>query len=128
MAPSILIFFVLIVYIVFSWYQWWYGGGFSCRPLVETMPVAAFPLAFLANSIFYGRKGLIKKISFGVIMIFLIVLNLFQTYQYSIGTIFFEYTNRAYYWRVFGKVRATDEDRKLMMSQEEGRKQREEAK
>jgi hypothetical protein len=47
LAPALGVFMVVIIYSIFSWSQWWYGGGFSCRPLVETYPVLALPLAAL---------------------------------------------------------------------------------
>ena len=37
------------LYGIFCWYQWWYGGGFGSRPLVDTLPLLALPIAVLAE-------------------------------------------------------------------------------
>lgn len=115
-APSIVLFLVLIVYLVFSWRIWWYGGGFGARALIEALPLMAIPLAVLCQYIYYKWKSMLLRIVFAVIMCFFVALNMFQTYQYDIKTIHWVQMSKAYYWRVFGKIRATDEDRKLLMS------------
>jgi len=117
-APAVVVFFVLMFYVVFSWRGWWYGGGFSARALIETLPVAAFPLAYLSCDIFLGMKNMAIKIAFSVAMSFFITLNLFQTYQYSLGIIHFVYMTKTYYWKVFGKTKITDESKYLMTGEE----------
>ncbi len=42
---SLLLVFALFAYITFSWWCWWYGGGFGTRPFVELYPFLALPLA-----------------------------------------------------------------------------------
>lgn len=101
------------VYVVFSWYAWEYGGSFGCRALVETYAVLAFPLAALLTSLANQRRNSIK-IGMGLLFIAFVGLNLFQTYQFSFGTIPWDHMNREYYWRIFGKVKATDDDWKLL--------------
>ncbi len=41
----VLIFTVLNLWIISSWHDWGYGGAFSMRPLVESMPLVALGLA-----------------------------------------------------------------------------------
>jgi hypothetical protein len=123
-APSLLLFFALIIYVVFSWREWWYGGGFSARALVESLPVLALPLAFLSHNIFHASRSLSKKITFSAIMVLFVALNLFQSYQFSLGTINSGLMNRAYYWAIFGKVHPGPNDSKLMMSEAELEAQR----
>ena len=118
-VPVLFAFFTLMVYIVFSWRQWWYGGGFSARALIETLPVLALPLAVLVQGVFSGKLGLLKKISFSVVMLFFVVLNLFQTYQYSYSTVHYVRMTEKYYWRVFGKVKASGEDLQFLMTDKE---------
>lgn len=33
------------IYICSSWWSWWFGGGFGCRPLADLVPLLAVPLA-----------------------------------------------------------------------------------
>ena len=41
----ILIFFICNLYVISSWWCWWYGGGFGMRPLIESYAILAIPLA-----------------------------------------------------------------------------------
>jgi hypothetical protein len=43
----VLIYFPLNVYVISSWYCWWYGGSFGSRPFVEASPIFALALCAL---------------------------------------------------------------------------------
>lgn len=102
LVPTLASFMILMIYCVFSWSQWWYGGGFSCRPLVETYPVLALPFAAIIEH--FARSSALKKVTFFTICSLLIILNIFQTYQYSMGLIHWSRMTKEFYWKVFGKV------------------------
>ncbi len=106
-------FIVLNIYIVFSWKIWHYGGCFSCRPMVESLAVLALPACALVQNVSLARNTLVR-IAATAIAGFLIVLNVFQTYQYSRGVIHFDRMTRDYYWRVFGKLKVSEADRQLL--------------
>jgi hypothetical protein len=112
MSLGMLLFLCINIYVIFSWHQWYYGGGFGARPLVESLVVVAFPLAALLDYII--TKHILVRNSTYQILLLLVVLNLFQTYQFSLGVIPWDHTNKDYYWRVFGKLSTTDEDWKLL--------------
>jgi hypothetical protein len=86
-APKLMlpfgIFLCCYLYFIFSWWCWYYGGSFSSRPMVETYALLAFPLASLYNWVYQsvGRPKL--KIAFSLLLLVLVSLNLFQTYQYT---------------------------------------------
>jgi len=76
---------IVVIYVTFSWEQWWYGGGFSARPLISLYPLLALSLAsLLAQAQANNRigNGLLR----GVLMLG-ILLNLWQTWQYGAGTL-----------------------------------------
>ncbi len=101
-VPAMLFFFVPMIYVVFSWRTWWYGCGFSCRPMVETLAFLAMPLAAL-NEHFYAIRGKLKKVLYSSILAFMVVLNIFQTYQYSIWLLQCDQgMNAKQYWYIFG--------------------------
>lgn len=115
--PAIVIFTAINIYIVFSWWNWWYGGGFGCRPLIECMAVLAFPLgAFVSRMQNYATP--IKSIVL-ILLPALIPLNMFQSYQQWKGVIHWDKMSKAYYFRVFLKTEASEEDKKYLMSEEE---------
>ncbi len=49
-------------------------------------------------------------------------LNIWQTYQFNLGVIPWDYVTKEYYWRVFFKSTHTPEDDLLLMSIEEALK------
>lgn len=116
---SFTLFLPVIIYVTFSWKNWWYGGGFGCRPLIDILPVMALPLATLIE-FFYERKQFFTKSIFSMMLLFFISLNLFQVYQFSKGVIHYERMSRAYYFKIFGKT-AVDHAAydKYLMSEEE---------
>ncbi len=106
-------FLAVNIYVIFSWKAWHYGGCFSCRPMVESVAVLALPACALVQRISLARKAIVRAAA-TVIIGFLVVLNLFQTYQYSLGVIHYDRMTRKYYWRVFGKLKVTEADRQLL--------------
>jgi hypothetical protein len=102
-ATAISVFLVVMVYAVFSWREWWYGGGFGCRPLIEALPVLAIPLAAIVAH--YATKApKAQRLLFFACIALLITLNIFQTYQYSMGLLHWNGMSREGYWAIFGRV------------------------
>lgn len=101
------------IYIVFSWEQWSYGGGFGCRVLIESMAIVAIPMAMLIQWIL-RQKIRALTISMFIVFGFLIALNTFQSYQLYRNITVWDQTNEAFYWRTFGKLEITKEDKKLL--------------
>jgi hypothetical protein len=102
-VPALLIFFILTIYCTFSWGEWWYGGSFGCRPLIESLAFVSLSLTPMSE-FFYFSAGKLKKAIYFSLLIFIVFLNIFQTYQYSMGLIHWSRMTKEYYWKVFGKV------------------------
>lgn len=112
--PAIAVYLFLNLYVVFSWWNWWYGGGFGARALVESYVILSFPFAaFMEQLIIGGRKLL--TISFAVLLSMLIALNMFQSYQANRNVIHWDGMTRAYYFRVLFKTEINEEDTKYLM-------------
>lgn len=92
-------FMILNLYIVSSWWCWWYGGGFGMRALIESAAPMSIGLAFCIQR-FWNRQ---KIITVGVISL-CIILNIFQSYQYTKGIIHHDAMTRGAYRAVFGKM------------------------
>jgi hypothetical protein len=80
LGKSISFTFLIFLYVTFSWWCWWYGGGFSARTLIDFYPFLAFSLTALL-SVLLARKIWVKLIS-AVLIFSAIQLNLFQSTQY----------------------------------------------
>jgi len=91
--------FPLYVYIVFSWWCWWYGGSFGSRPMIDLLPLFSFPLAacfsWISKKIRFG-----SILSTGLIVVF-IFLNIFQTRQYKSSLLHWDSTTWPLYKAIF---------------------------
>ncbi|MGK2864771.1 MAG: hypothetical protein ACSLE0_22765 [Chitinophagaceae bacterium] len=94
---SVLIYFILNLWIVIAWSDWRYGASYSTRALVQSYAVMAIPLAMLIQ--FFIQKRF-KYIVFSVSG-FLILLNLFQIWQYNKGILHYDHMNKKYYQAIF---------------------------
>lgn len=95
------IFFGLNVYIVFSWWCWWYGGSFGARPMIDGMAIMSIPLAaFLAAM----SKWKITQVFTVLFILGCIGLNQFQSLQYRRGIIHWDSMSKSSYRMIFGKL------------------------
>ncbi len=86
----------LCIYVVYSWWTWWFGGSFGSRPMIEYYAVLAIPLGN-----FYEwaekRRNYFRSFLF-LIVAFFVYLNLFQTWQYKTGLLHYDsMTSKAYF-------------------------------
>lgn len=94
---AVIIFCLLNIYIIISWHIWRYGGSYSCRALVQSYPLFAFPLACFVEYIL-STKG---RIIFVLLFIYLSVVNLFQIKQYNEQIIHYDDMNFTYYKAIY---------------------------
>jgi hypothetical protein len=105
----ILIYILLHIYVIFSWWCWWYGGSFGMRAMIEVYAFLALPMAALWQ-IFWQRK---QKFTFYAVILFAagcIYLNQRQTLQYRSTIIHWDSMNKAYYWAVFNNMNWPDDN------------------
>jgi hypothetical protein len=96
---------ILNIYIVLSWYCWWYGGSYGLRAFIDSYSILALPLA--AFTAWALKKKPVIRYSYLIVFIFLIALSIFQTAQYRNGAIFYDHMTKKSYWETFGKLRPT---------------------
>jgi len=77
--PTVLVVLPGVIYFTFSWVQWWYGWGFSTRPIVSCYPLLALPLGAAMASVRPWATA--RKVVRGFVL-FCIVLNMWQGWQY----------------------------------------------
>lgn len=100
-AVPLLVFFPIMWYVVFSWALWWYGGGFGCRPLVETLALLALPIGHLARWVRHRPTAVIAM--FAMIIIAGIMLNRLQQFQFQQGILHWDSMTSERYWEIFGR-------------------------
>ncbi len=105
-------YFVVTTYIIFSWTEWWYGAGFSNRPLITTYPILAISLGLFLTQLL--EKSKVLRIGVLVFVILCLSLNQFQWWQLRNGILEPYRTTKEYYWVSFLKTSVTDTDKELL--------------
>ncbi len=108
------VYLILNLWIVGSWTAWTYGGGsFSQRGLLSSYVILALPLGYLVDAM--RRWKMPSRSAAYSILFLLVLLNIFQTWQWVSGIIDRTRMSRAYYFAVFGKTTVSPADRELLM-------------
>lgn len=111
------IFYLPMIYLVFSWNNWFYGWSFSCRALLGTLPLLSIPIAILLERISVFK--LWKKWLHISLLTFLTFLNLFQTWQFEHGILHGTLMNEATYWKLLFKIeKPRDLDKNFVIQEE----------
>ena len=110
---AINIYLLVTFYIIVSWSEWWYGAGFSNRPIITAYPVLAIGFGYFLEYI--KTKNRIWKSSFAVILVLFTLLNQFQWWQLRNNILDPYRTTKEYYFATFLKTSVTDSDRELLL-------------
>ena len=100
---SVLVFMAAAVYIIFSWWCWWYGGSFGQRSFIDYYGLLALPFALV-----FTELAKLKKVYYSIgltVVLLLIVFNNFQTQKYLKGSLHYADTTKAAYWHSFWHIR-----------------------
>ena len=93
-------FFVLLTYVLSSWWMWYYGGSFSSRVYVEYIPLFMILLALSLKSI---KLKALKRLYIIAIALLIVVCQI-QTVQYRYYEIHWSDMTKEKYWDVFMRV------------------------
>ncbi|MBP7497528.1 MAG: hypothetical protein KA792_07700 [Bacteroidales bacterium] len=94
---------VINIYIVLSWWNWWYGGSFGQRAFIESFALLAIPMADLYQ--WFSAKKIVLKLSLIIIVLAFVFLNCFQIIQYSRNIIHWDSMTKEAYKAVFLKLK-----------------------
>lgn len=95
------LFLIINIYIVYSWWCWWYGGGFGSRPMIDSYALMAIPLAAFFSYLL-KKTSFLKWLPLPIILL-LMVLNLFQTLQTK-SCLHYDSMTKEAYWYNFTKT------------------------
>jgi hypothetical protein len=91
---SVAVTFSLALYVMFSFWCWWYGGSFGCRPVVEYYSLLAIPLAIVFNVLALRKRVLAVTLIFAGACLW---LNVKQQYYYRQGTLHWDSMSKDFY-------------------------------
>jgi hypothetical protein len=92
-------FFLILTYVLSSWWVWYYGCSYGMRAYIDYYSVFFVLFALMLNEIPIAFKTIIIVISFMTIP-----LNIIQTYQYKKFILDWTNMNKDKYWKVFLKT------------------------
>jgi hypothetical protein len=111
---GILIFTILNIYVLSSWWSWTYGGGLGARQFIQSYALLAFPMAAVPQFLLDKIKPIWpKRLILGamaVLAAMLIKLNLLMTWQYKLTMIHWNAMTKEAYWLAFGRERFSEDD------------------
>lgn len=96
-------FFILLNYVLSSWWMWFYGGSFSSRVYVEYLP---FFMVLLAIALQKIRSLFVYRVFISLVFIFILLCQV-QTYQYRYTQIHWSDMTKEKYWDVFLRLDRT---------------------
>ena len=96
---AIAVFLVLNLYVVFSWWCWWYGGSCGMRALIESYALLAIPLAAWIEWV-ADRKRLLRW-ALMLLLAATAALSAFHNVRYIHGSIHWDSMTRAAYFDSF---------------------------
>jgi ABC-type multidrug transport system fused ATPase/permease subunit len=105
----VLAFCLINIYIVFSWWCWWYGGSFGQRALIESYAFLSLPMAACITQLGKNRLILSAILLFALGTVY---LNIRQTKQYAEGILHWDSMSKELYWATFNKMQHLPEDQK----------------
>ncbi|GAB2795288.1 hypothetical protein HNQ93_002983 [Hymenobacter luteus] len=82
LVPVVVVLVPFVVYLTFSWWDWTYGGGFGCRPLISL-----YPLLSLCLAAFLARWWNTRAVPVAFVVGALVLLSVRQSWQYSRGVV-----------------------------------------
>lgn len=95
----VLIYVALFIYISSAWTNWWYGGGFSQRAMVQSYVLLSLPLAGMVEYTFFKRRRF--HVFIGVFISVFFVLSVWQTIQFKNHVLNGETVTPRYYFVSF---------------------------
>jgi hypothetical protein len=108
----IFIFTFLNVYIILSWWCWWYGGTYGQRVFIESYAILSIPFAlFISNGFKYNR---LTKILTIVLLIVLSAHQIFQTIKFNYNSIHYDAMTKEAYFNSYFKIRPSSNFESLL--------------
>lgn len=96
------IFFVFNIYIIFSWWCWWYGGSLGQRVMIDSYGIMAIFLALFIHWIW--QKKFWIKIPFLLLILLTAFMSVIYTIQYKSGALHYDAMGKKAYWDNFGHL------------------------
>jgi hypothetical protein len=95
-AVWLVVFLSVSVYVVSSWWNWYYGSSFGMRAMIDHLPFFMVMMAHLLRTVPTAVRSFLIPLS-----LLAVPLNFIQTYQYNKFILHWDGMDRDRYWKVF---------------------------
>lgn len=102
------------LFIVFSWWCWWYGGSYGSRVMIEYYVVLAVFLGIVIRYLFQKNKVVTTVVV--LVSLFLIGLTKTQLHQYSVGLLHWDSMTWSAYRAIFFSTKLPANYEKLLVT------------
>ena len=102
---AVTVYLVVNLYILASWWSWWFGGCYGNRAFIDGYAVLALPLGVTLEKILSAKKT--WRYGLTGLLLLLVTYNTFQIRQYRHGALHYWWMNREAYWENFLRSRPT---------------------
>jgi predicted tellurium resistance membrane protein TerC len=111
MKWSIPVISILAIYILSSWWCWWFGGSFGSRSMVEYYALLIFPLAA-----FIDKMITTKYLNYSFILIFgfTIFYNILGTHKKNWWEVHWDSMSKESFWYTFSRTSLNGEEKKVL--------------
>jgi hypothetical protein len=109
---GIVVFLLINIYVISSWWCWWYGGSYGMRTMVESYAILAVPLSAFIHHL-SNKKEVIRNTTFVAIAV-LCAWNLYLNYQYKRGVLHYDSMTAKAYATLFTDFHKPDNAEKLL--------------
>jgi len=96
-SAAFLGFLLLVVYVLSSWWLWYYGGSFSSRVMIEYFPFFMILLGILLQRTRHPAWVV-------SLLVVLVLVCQIQTYQYRYGYLHYDSMTKELYWDIFLRI------------------------
>lgn len=97
----------LAMYVVFSWWCWWYGGGFGMRPMIDYYGMLAIPMG--ASLSYISSLKINRMAFFSLAFSGSILFGVYHHMQYHYGALHYDSMTWKAYLHSFGHIKADRE-------------------
>jgi hypothetical protein len=101
MRLGIIIYFLISIYIIFSWWCWWWVG-LGIRAMIELYPILAIALCAFLDWMLKRRR--IFQIIISVFIAFFFLFGLFKNWQFKRSMIHYDGMTGKAYWSILFKT------------------------
>ncbi|PKP53103.1 MAG: hypothetical protein CVT92_05900 [Bacteroidetes bacterium HGW-Bacteroidetes-1] len=97
-----LVFMLANIYVIFSWWDWTYGGSFGSRPMIDSYGLMALSLAAITDSTTRLKEKAVQFMK--AVIVVMIFFNIVQMLKYKYNSIHYAFMTKEAYWHSFARL------------------------